>query len=188
MKRFLFLFLFLGICRTAFCVDFNSEDITQINQKLENILRIANFLPASNKTAIQSEVKSIKKILTDKVRILKDQPLKPVNQQPVKVQEAGELKLYDEQAFKVFVSKIKAAGTYKNQAVLLKKVQQQSSFTLQQILDLTKVVTLPNDQKDVANMLLPNAVDHENIDLLYHLFSTKEEQDAINKISEDHLK
>lgn len=176
------------VCQTAFCVDFNANEISLINQKLENILSESKKLPQNSKSRIQSEVNDIRSLLTDKVRIIHEHSEHLKNSHQENLNEPEPIKIFDVKEISDLCARIKSAGEYKNQLVLFKRIPKNTSFTIQQILDLTNVIALPVNQKEVVLLLLPKAIDQENVDLLYKLFSTESEQEKIDKISEEYLK
>jgi len=188
MKKFTYLIIGFFVCQTAFCVDFNANEISLINQKLENILSEAKKLPQNNRSRIQSEVNDIRSLLTNKVRVIHEHSEQLKNSHQENLNEPALIKILDVKEFSDLSTHIKTAGAYKNQLVLIKRIPKNTSFTIQQILDLTSVIALPENKKEVVLLLLPKAIDQENVDLLYKLFSTPSEQEKINQIAEEFLK
>lgn len=182
MKQIYFILSVCFFCQTAFCADLNSEDMRRIDQRLENILRESEMLPPQNRACIFSEVKSIRQILDWSVRENRDRPTGRHDHGSVR--RPG-FRVYDNEEFMDLRARIKAAWPYRDQILLIRRINKNSAFTIRQILELTKVIDFQNDQKEVVLILLPNAIDLENIDLLYDLFWSISDKETINRIADE---
>ena len=197
MKIFTLSIFFCFFIFTTLFADINPDEIRLINQRLENILRESRDMPQHKKIRIISEVKSIQRLLADPKKE-KEQIDENNNERPDNWKKADDfyhpenstravIRLYDPQSFKDLKVRIKSAWPFRDQLVLIKRINKTSSFTVRQILEITKLLDFPNDQKEVAILLLPNSSDLENIDILYDLFGTKSDREKINKIADEYL-
>jgi len=194
MKRFFVIFIFCFFSLTTLLASFNPEDKREIDQKLNNILRVSQTLPLQKKERIFSEVKSIRQILgTDSEQEINmdlktsENGKETKKEYLIKSPYLSDIKHFDLQGMNNLMSRLRAAKSYKAQFELIQKINNGSSFTIQQILDLTKVFASSMEKKEVGLVLLPNAVDLENIDQLYSLFSSDRDKLTINKIADENL-
>lgn len=194
MKRFqIALFLFL-LSLSALCADINLNDIRQIDQKLENILRESLDLPQQKKVRIAFEVESIKRIL-DKERVkgveqiaqLIEKKTTPTDNFKPKSPYMPISRLYDDKSLSLLKARLRSARPYKNQLAYIRQINNTSSFTIEQIKEVVAEISLTSEKKEVVKILLPNAVDLENVDQLYSLFNTDTEKQEIDRIAEQYL-
>jgi hypothetical protein len=195
MKKTLFTLFLFSLCQISFCAEINSYNMNKIDQRLKNILIESRTLPSPTRERIESEVKSIWKILGDGMRDDQDNHSDRdifnrgdrTNHDNRHIHEKPGYRLYNESEFSELKTRLKAAWPYRDQIQFIKRVNKTSAFTIRQILDLTKVLDFPNDQKEVALILLPKAFDPENVDVLYELFWTISDKEKINAIVDERL-
>lgn len=194
MKRVDLILFFLILSVSAWSADINLDDVRQIEQKLENIDRESLDLPKSKRVRIQFELESIRQILEGEKVKAADRMADKIekNATPIKGFSAKSpympvYRLYNDVQLKNLSIRIKAAKPFKNQLTLIKDVDKHASFTINQIKELLNDVRMLADKKETALVLLPNAVDLENVDQLYFLFTTPSEKAKIDRIAEDHL-
>jgi hypothetical protein len=80
------------------------------------------------------------------------------------------------------IVRVKKAWPYRDQKVLLQRVSANSRFSMKQIRRILEIIDFPDDKKDAARILLPRAVDPENIDELYRIFWTPSDKEYINAL------
>lgn len=170
---------------TIFSADMNPETMRQIDRRLDNILRESSFLPQQNKERILSEIKSIRKILAEEMYDNRDEPIERYRHE--NTGRRG-VRLYENSSFQDLKVRLKSAWPYRDQLVFIRRLNRTSAFTVRQILELAKVIDFPNDQKEVALILLPNALDLENVDILYELFWSISDREKINRIADESLR
>jgi|GEM_PF-2429880 len=194
MKRFQVTFFLCLLSFFALCADVNLSDIRQIDQKLENILRESLDLPQQKKVRIAFEVESIKRILdkqrekgSEEIALLIEKNNAPSENFKPKSPYMPISKLYDDNAITLLKTRIRGARPYKNQLAYFKQINKSSSFTIEQIQELIEEISLTSEKKEVVRILLPNAVDLENVDQLYNLFKTESEKQEIDKVAEQFL-
>jgi len=194
MKRFQVTLFLCLLSLYALCADINLNDIRLIDQKLENILRETLDLPQQKKVRIAFEVESIKRILdkerekgTVEMAQLIEKNNTPSNNFKPKSPYMPIFTLYDDKELSLLKARIRGARPYKNQLAYIKQINNSSSFTIEQIKDIVEEISLTSDKKEVVKILLPNAVDLENVDQLYDLFKTDSDKQDLDKIAEQFL-
>lgn len=194
MKRVDLILFFLILSVFAWSADINLDDVRQIEQKLENIDRESLDLPKPKRVRIQFELESIRQILEGEKVKAADRMADKIEKNATPVKGFSEkspympvYRLYNDVQLKNLSIRLKATKPFKNQLALIKDVDKHASFTINQIKELLNDVRLLADKKETALVLLPNAVDLENVDQLYFLFTSTSEKAKIDRIAEDHL-
>lgn len=194
MKRVSVILIFCFFFLTTLLANINPDEMREINQKLNNILQVSQSLPQQKKDRIISEVKSIRQILekentkeVDENSQSTENRIEILDKLLMKNPYLTDVKHFDIQSMNNLKARIKAAKSYRAQLELIKRTNLGSTFTIEQILELTKLFPDLIEQKEVVLVLLPNAVDLENIDQLYNLFSSDSDKKVINKIADDNL-
>lgn len=180
MNKLSFLLFFCLLCQFSFCRNLNPEDLRQIDRLLESILRESKTLPQQKQERIVSNVLNIKQIIFDRNNDYRPRPYEYHNNE--NYYGRPEFRTYDDVEMQDLKARIKNAWPYRDQLIFLRRVSKSSAFTIKQILEITKVIDFPNDQREIALMLVANAIDPENVDLLYDLFVFQSDREKLYDI------
>lgn len=177
MNKLYFLLFFSLFCQLSFSKNINPEDLRQVDRLLENIIRESKTLPQQKQERIISNVLDIKQILFDRSQDYRPRPNEYHNRENNRIRP--EFRTYEEVEMQDLKARIKNAWPYRDQLIFLRRVSRSSAFTMKQILEISKVIDFPNDQREIALMLAANVIDPENVDLLYDLFVFQSDREKL---------
>lgn len=145
-------------------ITYKTEDIQKIHIYLDSLLYETDNLPFHKRKMIQYYISEIKNILISN--------------------QTANKKIYSEEEFKNIISQLKTNPQYNTQKIILKQVAKKSNFYMKQIKEIILTINFQNDKKDSLELLLPKAVDPENVGILFDIFWTQSDKEYINSILE----
>lgn len=155
----------------------NSQNVQSIQSNLQNIsveldkiMYVAKTLPPNQQAAIASSVQLIRQ---------------SIGENDVLPNNGGTnqyWRVLTEFEFNNFIGKIKQNLLFSDRLSIIKRNSRNTMFYMSQIRDLLVLFNFNDERDQVRNLILPKAIDPENVSLLYEIYrfeSERRELDAI---------
>lgn len=92
---------------------------------------------------------------------------------------SGQRRRYTDSEVAELASKIKKAWPYNSQKPLIILAAKNAMFSMEQIRTIIDQLDFQNDKKEVLDILVPNAIDPQNIDLFFDIFWSQSDKDYL---------
>jgi hypothetical protein len=146
------------------------NNIERIQSELDKIMMEASNLPAYKRSAISASVLNIKRILGSSTPDPKDMGSYP--------QEGTMIN----REFDNFLLTIKQTTSFDTQLMQISRRVRNTRFYMDQIHDILKLFSFSSERDKVRDVLLPRAIDTENVRLLYDLYPFSSEQKKLDEL------
>lgn len=171
MKKILILTSMICIASLANAQSIQTN-LDRIQDELDKIMQEANSLPAYKRSAISASILNIKRMLGSNYTVPYDNNYYP--------QE----RVMNDREFDNFILSIKQTSSFDARFMQISKATRNTSFYMDQIHDILKQFNFSSERNKIRDILLPKAIDHENIRLLYDLYRFPSEQKRLNELLE----
>ncbi|WP_320053612.1 DUF4476 domain-containing protein [uncultured Acetobacteroides sp.] len=145
-------------------------NIERIQSELDKILIEANSLPAYKRSAISASIINIKQMLGSNAPDPRNTGRHP--------QEGTMIN----QEFDGFLLVIKQTSPFDTQLMQISRRARSTRFYMDQIHDILKLFNFSSERDKVRDILLPRAIDPENVRLLYDMYPFSSEQKKLDEI------
>lgn len=146
------------------------NNIERIQSELDKIMMEASNLPAYKRSAISASILNIKRMLGSSTPDPKD-----INYYP---QE----RIMTDREFDNFLLTIKQTISFDARLMQISRKAHNTSFYMDQIHDILKLFSFSSERDKVRDILLPKAIDPENVRQLYDLYRFPSEQKKLNEL------
>jgi hypothetical protein len=145
-------------------------NLDRIQDELNKIMMEASNLPVYKRSAISASVLNIKRILGSNTPDPKDISYNP--------QE----RIMTDSEFDNFLLTIKQTSSFETQLMQICRKARNTSFYMDQIHDILKLFNFSSERDKVRDILLPKAIDPENVRQLYDLYRFPSEQKKLEEL------
>jgi hypothetical protein len=152
------------------------DNLDRIQGELEKITVAARSLPAYQRNAIMASVESIRQLTGSTGNAPRHDYHNNNNNNRPQERVLSDLELAN------FLSSLKQTNFYDDKRVLVKRVARNTSFYMDQIHAILKTFVFNSERDEVRDILLPKAIDPENIRLLYDIYPFSMDQKRLNEI------
>ena len=153
------------------------ETAVRVETQLAALVALADTLSPRAREEINLRVATLRGLLAS---VQPAQPVQPV--QPVQpIQPARRMAVPDADMPGI-LAKLRDAWPFDGQRRYLTLYATNRSFGIAQIRDIVAVISFSQDRREILALLLPNARDPENIDLLYGMYWTRDDKDYLHSL------
>lgn len=145
-------------------------NIERIQSELDKIVMETSNLPAYKRSAISASILNIKRMLGSNFSDPSDNSYYP--------QE----RIMTDREFDNFLLTIKQTSSFDTRLMQISRKARNTSFYMDQIHDILKLFSFSSERDKVRDILLPKAIDPENIRQLYDLYRFPSEQKKLNEL------
>jgi len=150
------------------------DNLARIQGELEKITATASSLPPYQRNAIMASVESIRQLAGS----MGNAPHRDYRNNNNRTQE----RVLSDLDLANFLSSLKQTNFYDDKLALVKRVARNTGFYIDQIHDILNTFVFNSERDQVRDILLPKAIDPENIRLLYDIYPFLMDQKKLNEI------
>jgi hypothetical protein len=170
MRKFLLLVAAIGIALASNAQSSIQSNLDKIQEELDKIMMESSSLPAYKRSAISSSVLNIKRLIGSYYSDPYDNNYYP--------QE----RILNDREFDNLILTIKQTNSFDARLMQINRVSRTTSFYMDQIHDILKLFPFSSERDRVRDIILPKAIDPENIRLLYDIYVFQSDQKRLEEI------
>ncbi len=152
------------------------DNLARIQGELEKITATASSLPPNQRNAIMASVESIRQLASSTGNAPHRDYRNNNSNNRTQERVLSDLDLAN------FLSSLKQTNFYDDKLALVKRVARNTGFYIDQIHDILNTFVFNSERDQVRDILLPKAIDPENIRLLYDIYPFLTDQKKLNEI------